>query len=77
MYVFSQVYVLLCASTNKNFVLHFEYMVNDTRVCRLSASNIYRELQFKNGTSIQIPLAGAIVPNKWTVLQINAQHYLQ
>lgn len=74
-YVYSQVYVLLCAAPNKNFVLHFEYMVNDTRVCRLSASNIYRELQFKNGTSIQIPLAG-IVPNKWTVLQINAQHYL-
>ena len=44
LFLLPQVYVLLCAAPNKNFVLHFEYMVNDTRVCRLSASNIYREL---------------------------------
>ena len=42
---------------NKNFVMHFEYMVNDARVCRLSASNIYRDLQYSNGTSVQIPLS--------------------
>lgn len=39
-----QIYVLLCAAQNKNFVMHFEYMINDSRVCRLSTSTIYREL---------------------------------
>lgn len=69
--------MLLCAQQNKNFVMHFDYMINDSRVCRLSASNIYRELQFKNGSSIQVPLSGAITPNKWTVLQIDALQFLR
>ena len=39
---------MLCVQPNKNFVMHFEYKVNDSRICRLSASNIYRELQVSN-----------------------------
>lgn len=34
-------------------------------------------VQFKNGSSIQVPLAGVITPNKWTVVQIDALHFLR
>jgi len=68
----------MCAQANKNFFMHFDYKIQDSsRVCRLSASNIYRELAFKNGSSIHIPLSDAITPNKWTVLQIDALHFLK
>ena len=36
---------MLNVPAGKTFVMHFDYMVNDSRVVRLSMSNIYREFK--------------------------------
>ena len=40
-----QVYCLLNVPASKTFVMHFDYTVNDSRVVRLSLSNIYKEFK--------------------------------
>jgi hypothetical protein len=64
----------------KSFVLHFDYILNETRHVRLSISNIFKEFKNLNGNSIQIPLqdANQAVPfGKWTVVCINALQILE
>ena len=44
-YFISKVYCLLNVPASKTFVMHFDYMVNDSRVVRLSLGNIYKEFK--------------------------------
>lgn len=40
----------------KTFVMHFDYMINDSRVVRVSVSNLYKEFSNKS-SSLQVPLS--------------------
>ena len=42
-YKIVQVYVVMQAAAGKQFVLHFDYVLHDTRTVRLSFSNLYKE----------------------------------
>ena len=50
-------YLLINKPDGKNTVMHFDYMINDSRVVKISVSNIYKEFKNLNGTSLQIPLS--------------------
>ena len=47
--------------------MHFAYTIQDSRVVKLSLSNMYKEFKNMNGQSLQIPLEN-IPDKKWTVL---------
>lgn len=55
-YFILQVYCLLNVPTGKTFVMHFDYMVNDSRVVRLSLSNIYKEFKVSPLIRLSFPL---------------------
>ena len=59
----------------KNCVMHLDYIVNETRLTKVSLSTIYKEFKNVNGSSLQIPLT--IPPNKWTVVCINIAMLLE
>lgn len=42
------VYSLINIPTGKSFVIHFDYMVNETRLVRISISNIYKEFKVRD-----------------------------
>ena len=60
------IYLMLNKPDGKNCVLHLDYMVNETRVTKISLSNIYKDFKNVNGSSLQIPLN--IQPDRWTVV---------
>ena len=74
---------MLHVAQGKNFVCHFDFVLNESRTVCISLSNIYKEFkvglqltdcnQNTNGTSIQIPVV--IQPDKWTVIALNALSY--
>ena len=59
----------------KNCVMHLDYIVNETRLTKVSLSTIYKEFKNVNGSSLQIPLT--IPPNKWTVVCVNIAKLLE
>jgi len=50
-------------------------MVNDTRLTKISLSNIYKDFKNVNGSSLQIPLQ--IQPERWTIVAINVGKLLE
>ena len=38
---------MMCAVPGKQFVCHFDYVINDSRTVRLSLSNIYKEMKVR------------------------------
>ena len=85
-----QIYVVLLAQPGKNFVMHFDYTVNDSRTVRLSLSNMYKEfkvstlvaalifnfsVQNKNNLSLQVPLVD-VNTGKWSVVAVDAARLL-
>ena len=69
------IYLMVQAVDGKNCVMHLDYMVNETRLTKVSLSTIYKEFKNINGSSLQIPLD--IPPNKWTVVCINIAKLLE
>ena len=69
------VYILLNKPDGKNCVLHLDYMVNETRLTKISLSNIYKDFKNINGSSLQIPLN--IQSDRWTVVCINVEELLE
>ena len=65
------VYLMVSKPEGKNYVIHFDYMVNGTRLTKVSLSNIYKEFKnTSNGSSLQIPIE---IPDRWTVVCINVE----
>jgi hypothetical protein len=50
-------------------------MVNETRLTKISLSNIYKEFKNVNGSSLQIPLE--IEAEKWTVVAVKVGELLE
>jgi len=50
-------------------------MVNETRLTKISLSNIYKDFKNINGSSMQIPLN--IQSDRWTVVCINVEELLE
>lgn len=69
------IYLMLQKPDGKNCVLHLDYMVNETRLTKISLSNIYKEFKNVNGSSLQIPLH--IQPDRWTVVCLNVSRLLE
>ena len=65
------IYIILNKPEAKNSVLHFDYMINETRLTKISLSNLYKEFKNLTGSSLQIPLN--IQPDRWTVVCINVK----
>jgi hypothetical protein len=38
---------VILVPVGKTFVLHFDYLINDTRLVRLSISNIFKEFKVR------------------------------
>ena len=55
----------------KTFAMHFDYMIHDSRVIRLSVSNLYKEFKNNKGTSLQVPLLN-LPSDRWVFVVINA-----
>ena len=69
------IYLMIQGLDGKNCVMHLDYMVNETRLTKVSLSNIYKDFKNVNGSSLQIPLA--MQPGKWTVVCINVAKLLE
>eukprot|EP00347_Sterkiella_histriomuscorum_P023802 403333335 len=69
------VYITLNVPAGKSFVIHFDYTVNETRLVRLSISNIYKEFKNLNGNSLQVPIN--LPYAKWTMIALNAYNLLE
>jgi hypothetical protein len=69
------VYLLLSKPDGKNCTIHLDYMVNETRLTKISLSNIYKSFKNLNGSSLQIPLN--MQPDRWTVVCINVYELLE
>ena len=70
------VYLMVQRPEQKNFVIHLDYLIDGTRLTKISLSSIYKE--FKNApssNSMQIPVQ--LEPAKWTVLCINVKQLLE
>ena len=63
------IYLVLNKPDGKNCVIHLDYMVNETRLTKISLSTIYKDFKNINGSSLQIPLD--VRPNIWTVVCLN------
>ena len=50
------IYLVLNKPDGKNTTIHLDYMVNETRLTKISLSNIYKSFKNLNGSSLQIPL---------------------
>ena len=50
------IYLMLNKPDGKNCVMHLDYMVNETRLTKISLSNIYKDFKNINGSNLQIPL---------------------
>lgn len=50
------IYLQVSKPDGKNCVLHLDYMVNETRLVKISLSTIYKDFKNLNGSSLQIPL---------------------
>ena len=46
------VYIVMQIPKDKNCVMHLDYMVNETRLTKISLSNIYKEFKNNNGSSL-------------------------
>jgi hypothetical protein len=46
------VYLIINVPEGKNCVMHLDYMVNDTRLSKISLSNIYKDFKNVNGSSL-------------------------
>ena len=69
------IYMLLNIPDGKNCVVHLDYMVSDTRLTRISLSNIYKDFKNVNGSSLQIPLN--IQTDRWTVVVVSVAELLE
>lgn len=50
------IYLIISKPDGKNCVIHLDYMVDETRLTKISLSNIYKEFKNINGSCLQIPL---------------------
>ena len=66
---------LLLNKSDSNFVMHLDYMVNVSRLVKISLSNIYKEFKNINGSNLQIPLN--LQPDRWTVVCIGVSDLLE
>jgi hypothetical protein len=69
------IYLLLNKPDGKNCVMHIDYMVNETRLAKISLSNIYKEFKNINGSNFQIPLN--IQSDRWTLVCIGVSDLLE
>ena len=55
--------------------MHLDYMINDTRLTKISLSNIYKDFKNVNGSSLQIPLR--VEDDRWTVVVVGVADLLE
>ena len=66
--------MILKTQTGKLFSIHLDFIVNEKNLCRISISNIFKDVKV-TGSSIQIPIQ-EIQPQKWTIIQLNVFNIL-
>lgn len=81
------VYLMLKKPDQKNFVIHLDYVVNDSRLAKIQLSNTTKKFKSSDkpshfeknkwssdGVSLQIPMP---LPDKWTVVALNVEQILR